>query len=95
MALSNEPGVVRWTKIIEVSPGTSGGQASASGILMGQSNIGSSGEVLVVLDWPDGLSRDDVSVGSIGAATVINEDSGAIGSLASILLKVKAFMQYL
>ena len=42
IALASEPGVVRWTKIIEVLPGTAGGQVSANASLPSQGDVGSS-----------------------------------------------------
>ena len=95
IAMRYEPGVVRWSKILEVAPATSGGQTSASAQLVGQGTIGSSEELLVVLEWPEGVSRDGMQVGVVGTATVIGPDSGAIGSLASILIRIKALMNYL
>lgn len=95
VSLSSEPGVIRWTKITEIAPGTASGQKSASGQLLNQGDIGNSGEVLVVLDWPKGLPEDAVKVGNIGIATIIGPDAGPIGSLAQILLMVKAYAQYL
>lgn len=95
ISLSSEPGVIRWTKIIEIAPGTASGQKSASAQLVGQGDIGTTGEIIVVLGWPEGLPKDAVKVGSIGIATVIGPGSGPIGSLANILLKVKSWAQYL
>lgn len=95
ISLSSEPGVVRWTKIIAIAPGTPSGQVRVDANLVGQEDIGNSGEKLVVLEWPDGLPKNAVSVGSIGIATIIGPDAGAIGSLAKILLTVKSYAQYL
>lgn len=95
ISLNSEPGVIHWTKIIEIAPGTASGQKSASAQLLDQGDIGNSGEILVVIEWPDDLPKDAVKVGSIGIATVIGPGSGPIGSLANILLKVKSWAQYL
>jgi multidrug resistance efflux pump len=95
ISFASEPGVVRWTKILEIAPGTSGGQVSASANLLGQGDTGNSSEVLVWLEWPKDVPRDSVNIGYVGSATVIGPKAGAIGGLAKILLSVKAFVQYL
>jgi len=95
ISLSSEPGVVHWTKVLEISLGTEGGQVNISAKLVGQSDIGSTSEIVVVLEWPEDLPKDAVNIGTVGTATIIGPDAGAIGSLARILLTVKSYAQYL
>jgi multidrug resistance efflux pump len=95
IAFASEPGVVRWTKIAEIAPGTGSGQMPVNARLVSLDDIGISNEVLVILDWPEGMSSSTLAVGNIGAATVIGPNAGPIGSLAQILLIVKAWAQYL
>jgi hypothetical protein len=68
---------------------------AADARLVSQGDIGSSNDVLIVLDWPEGMSSGTLAVGNVGAATIIGPNAGAIGSLAQILLSVKAWVQYL
>lgn len=95
IAMLNQPGKVYWAKIAEVAPGTGGGQANLGSRITSQGDIGSSGETLVVLDWPNDLPKDALQPGSVGTATVIGADSGAIGSLAKILIHVKSWANHL
>ena len=95
IAMLNQPGKVYWSKIVEIAPGTGGGQANLASRITSQGDIGSSGEMLVVIEWPRDLPKDALQLGSIGTATVIGTDAGAVGSLASILIQVKSWANYL
>ncbi len=95
LTFDNNPGVILWTTVAEISDGTSGGQIQVDSTLLDASDVGSTSELLVVIKWPENVSASDSVLGSIGSATVFGENAGAMGILAKILLWIKAYVAYL
>lgn len=93
--LERKPGQIFDSKVVEIASGSSSGQIPVGSDILGAADIGNSGEILVVLAWPDGLDRTVASVGSIGSATAIGPDAGAMGILATVLLYLKMIGTYL
>lgn len=95
IALDVAPGTIFQSEVLEIVPGTSSGQIPVGSNLLGAADIGSSGEILVVLAWPDGLDKEIAIAGSTGVATAFGPDAGAMGILAKVLLFLKMLGTYL
>lgn len=95
IVFDRKPGRIYTSEVVEVAPGTSSGQISARADLLSALDIGSTGEALVVLAWPDGLDRDVATAGTVGSATAFGEEAGAMGILATVLLYMKMIGTYL
>jgi multidrug resistance efflux pump len=95
IAFDRMPGRLFTSEVIEIVPGTAGGQIPVGAELLGAADIGSSSEVLVVLEWPDGLDRSIASAGIVGTATAFGPEAGAMGILAKVLLYIKMIGTYL
>ncbi|MGI9370816.1 MAG: HlyD family secretion protein [Ruegeria sp.] len=95
LTFDNNPGLIYWTTVKEITNGTSGGQTQIDATLLDASDVGSTSELLVNLNWPDDVTNSDYVLGSIGAATVFDENAGAMGVLAKVLLWIKAYVAYL
>jgi multidrug resistance efflux pump len=93
--LDRKPGQIFDSKVVEIAPGTSFGQIPVGADILGADDIGSTGEALVVLAWPDGLDQDVATAGTIGSATAFGPDAGAMGILATVLLYMKMIGTYL
>jgi RND family efflux transporter MFP subunit len=93
--LDRKPGQIFDSKVVEIAPGTSSGQIPVGADILGADDIGSTGEALVVLAWPDGLDQDVATAGTIGSATAFGPDAGAMGILATVLLYMKMIGTYL
>lgn len=89
------PGVIYNSEVIEIARGTGSGQIPVGSDILSALDIGSSGEALVVLAWPDGLDREIATTGTVGSATAFGPDAGAMGMLATVLLYVKMIGTYL
>jgi hypothetical protein len=59
------------------------------------SQIGLTGEYPARIAIPKDMNPDLLRLGMAGSTTVISEDAGSIGSLATILLWVQAYAMYL
>ncbi len=93
--LERKPGQIFESTVVEIASGTSSGQIPVGADILGALDIGSSGEALVVLAWPEGLDRDVATAGSVGSATAFGPDAGAMGILATVLLYLKMIGTYL
>jgi len=90
-----KPGQIYTSEVVLISPGTSSGQISVGANLLSALDIGSTSEALVVLAWPEGLEKDVATAGTVGSATAIGPDAGAMGILATVLLYFKMIGTYL
>jgi multidrug resistance efflux pump len=95
IVLDRKPGQIFESEVLQVAPASSSGQISAGSDLLGGLDIGSSGESLVILAWPENLDRAVATPGTVGSATAIGPDAGAMGMLATILLYLKLLGTYL
>lgn len=93
--LDRKPGLIFESEVVEIAPGTSSGQIPVGADLLSALDIGSTGEALVVLAWPDGLDRGIATAGTVGSATAFGPDAGAMGILATVLLYIKMIGTYL
>jgi multidrug resistance efflux pump len=93
--LERKPGHIFDSEVLEIATGTASGQIPVGSDLLSALDIGSSGEALVVLAWPDGLDRDAATAGTVGSATAFGPDAGAMGMLATVLLYIKMIGTYL
>ena len=95
IAFSGDPGRIHKTKVQAISPGDSSGQILVSGELAGASDVGSSTDLIVIVDWPEDFPEDLRRLGMTGSATVFGPDAGAMGVLAKVLLYLKMLGTYL
>lgn len=95
IAFNGDPGRIYQTTIRAISPGDSSGQILVSGELAGASDVGSSTDLIVIIDWPDEFPDDLRRLGMTGSATVFGPDAGAMGVLAKVLLYLKMLGTYL
>ena len=95
LVFSNQPGKVFETKVLDLARGVGQGQLAVSGTLARVGTIGITTEYPVRLDIPQNIDRDLVRPGMSGSATVLSPNAGVIGTIASILLWVNAYMAYL
>jgi multidrug resistance efflux pump len=95
LVFSNNPGHIYEAQIVDVLRAVGEGQFAASGALPRVSQIGLTGDYAVRIGAPKDLQQSEMRVGMSGAATVFSEKAGAIGTLASILIWVKAHLMYL
>jgi hypothetical protein len=57
--------------------------------------VGTSKNYPASIDLPKGIDPDMLRLGLVGTATVISDNAGPIGLLATMLLWVKAYAAYL
>lgn len=95
LTFSRYPGQVFWTTVQEKTVGTSGGQVMIGGNLLNQSDFGATSETLVRVHWPEEIGKDQLPIGAVGTATIIEDTAGPIGLLAKALLWVQAYRHYL
>ena len=95
IVFDRKPGRLYTSEVVAIAPGTSSGQIPVGANLLSALDIGSTGEALVVLAWPDGLDRDVATAGTVGSATAFGPDAGAMGILATVLLYMKMIGTYL
>lgn len=95
IVLNRKPGQIFESKVVQVAPASSSGQISAGSDLLGALDIGSSGDALVILAWPENLDQAVATPGTVGSATAIGPDAGAMGMLATVLLYLKMLGTYL
>lgn len=89
------PGKIFWSEIKFVVSAMSDGQVYSGASLIGQQDVGSSSELMATINWPEELASEKPKIGSVGNATVIGPDAGAMGPLAKILLWIGAMVQFL
>jgi hypothetical protein len=95
LAFANRPGHIYKTTIGDVVQGVGQGQIAVSGILARAETIGTSTDYPALVNMPADMDRNMLRLGMVGSATVISDDAGPIGILASILLWVIAYVLYL
>jgi hypothetical protein len=66
-----------------------------SGTLARAETLGTSTTYPARIDIPKNVDSDMLRLGMVGTATVISDNAGPIGLLATILLWVKAYAAYL
>jgi multidrug resistance efflux pump len=95
LVFSNQPGKVYETKVLEIARGIGQGQLTVSGSLAQVGSTGVTSEYPVRLGIPSNIDHDLIRPGMSGTATVLSPNAGVIGTIASILLWVNAYMAYL
>lgn len=95
LVFANRPGEVHYSKIGDVLRGTGQGQVAVSGTLARAETVGTSSTYPARIDVPKDMDPDMLRLGMVGTATVISDNAGPIGFLATILLWVKAYVAYL
>jgi multidrug resistance efflux pump len=95
LVFANRPGEVHYSKIGDVLRGTGQGQVADSGTLARAETVGTSSTYPARIDVPKDIDPDMLRLGMVGTATVISDNAGPIGFLATILLWVKAYAAYL
>jgi multidrug resistance efflux pump len=95
LVFANAPGRVYRSKIGDLLRGVGEGQFAASGSLARAGSIGLTQDFPVVIATPAELDPAALRLGMSGVATAFSEHAGAIGTLASILLWLKAYAFYL
>ncbi|MEP2531977.1 efflux RND transporter periplasmic adaptor subunit [Shimia sp.] len=95
ITFDRKPGKIFTATVKSISAGTASGQVEGGSALLSAIDIGSSSEVLVLLSWPDEINTSAIAAGSVGSATAIGPDAGAIGILATVLFYLKMLGAYL
>jgi multidrug resistance efflux pump len=95
LAFVNRPGAVYNSAIADVLQGIGQGQVAVSGTLARAEAVGTSTTYPARIDIPKNVDSDMLRLGMVGTATVISDNAGPIGLLATILLWVKAYAAYL
>jgi multidrug resistance efflux pump len=95
LVFSNRPGEVYYSEIGDVMRGIGQGQIAVSGALARAETFGTSTTYPAAIDIPKGMDPEMLRLGMVGAATVISEEAGPIGLLATVLLWAKAYAAYL
>lgn len=95
MVFASRPGEVYSSEITDVVRGTGEGQVAVSGTLARSDAVGTSTTYPAFIALPGNADADMLRLGMVGTATVISDKAGPIGSLATILLWVKAYAAYL
>ncbi|CUH44473.1 HlyD family secretion protein [Ruegeria atlantica] len=89
------PGTIFTSSVFQVVPGTAGGQIPVSSNLLSATSVGSDSEVLLLLEWPDGLPKYASQPGMVGSATAYGPDAGPFEILAKVLVRIRALLTYL
>ena len=95
LVFAHLPGRVFHSRMGTVAQGIGQGQVAVSGSLFRSETVGATSTYPAFIDIPDDLNPALVRLGVVGTATVVPETSGPIGTLAGIILWVKAYMAYL
>jgi multidrug resistance efflux pump len=95
LSFVNRPGQVYETTISELVSGIGEGQITVSGNLGRVNQIGMTGDYPARIAPPSGLDPTFLRLGMVGFATVISQDAGAVGLLATLLQWVQAYAMYL
>lgn len=95
MVFMNRPGKVYQSTIADIVRGIGQGQIAVSGTLARAESIGTSTTFPVTIKIPANMDEEMLRLGMVGTATVVSDKAGPIGTLASILLWVKAYAAYL
>jgi multidrug resistance efflux pump len=95
LVFANRPGEVHYSQVADVIRGTGQGQVAISGTLARAETIGTSSTYPALIDVPKDMDPEMLRLGMLGTATVISDKAGPIGTLATILIWVKAYVAYL
>ena len=95
LVFASRPGQVYYSTITDVLRGIGQGQVVVSSTLARAETVGTSTTYPVGIELPKDLDPDILRLGMIGTATVISDRAGPIGTIATILLWVKAYAAYL
>lgn len=95
LVFANQPGKVFHARMGIAAQGIGQGQVAVSGSLFRAETVGTSATYPALIDMPGDVDPALVRAGVVGTATVIPEGAGVIGTLASIILWVKAYGAYL
>lgn len=95
LVFANLPGKVFHSRVGTAAQGIRQGQVAVSGSLFTAEAVGTSTTYPALINIPGDVDPVFVLPGVVGTATVIPEGAGAIGTLASIILWMKAFVAYL
>jgi multidrug resistance efflux pump len=95
LVFSHLPGHVFQSRMGTIAQGIGQGQVAVSGSLFRAESIGTSSTYPAFIAVPEDLDPAQLRLGIVGTATVVPENSGAIGILASIILWAKAYLAYL
>ncbi len=89
------PGRIYHATVATVPRGVGQGQIAVSGALARVGSIEGVDTYPAVISVPKEIDPELLRLGMPGTATVISEEAGVIGMVASILLWVKAYTAYL
>jgi multidrug resistance efflux pump len=95
LVFANRPGEVYYSAITDVVRGIGQGQVAVSGTLARAEAVGTSTTYPASIDLPKNIDPDMLRLGMVGTATVISDNAGPIGLLATVLLWAKAYAAYL
>jgi multidrug resistance efflux pump len=95
LVFANKPGEVYYSAIADVLRGIGQGQIAVSGALTRAETVGTSTTYPASIVVPKNIDPDVLRLGMVGTATVISDQAGPIGFLATVLLWVKAYAAYL
>ena len=95
LVFASQPGKVFESKVAKIVRGIGQGQTAISGTLPKTEEVGVGTTYPVTIELPKNTPPELLRLGMIGTATVYTENAGPIGSLATILLWVKAYAAYL
>jgi multidrug resistance efflux pump len=95
LVFASRPGEVYYSEIADIYRGIGQGQVAVSGTLARVETVGTSTTYPVSIVVPKNIDPDMLRLGMVGTATVITDKAGPIGTLATILIWVKAYAAYL
>ncbi len=95
IAFDRKPGQIFVSTVASIASGTSSGQIVGGSSLLSALDFETSADALVLLSWPETLDQNVVTAGSVGSATAIGPDAGAIGVLATVLFYLKMLGTFL
>jgi RND family efflux transporter MFP subunit len=93
--LANNPGKIYSSTIGDILSGVGEGQLASSGILTRITSFAMTGEYPALINPPKDIDPSALRLGMSGTATVYAPNSGPLGLLGWILLKVRALVLYL
>ena len=93
--LANDPGKIYSSTIGDILSGIGEGQVATAGILTRITSFAMTGEYPALIKQPKDIDPSALRPGMSGTATVYAPNSGPLGLLGWILLKVRALTLYL
>jgi multidrug resistance efflux pump len=95
LVFASRPGEVYQSTMGDIYRGIGQGQVAVSGTLARAESVGTSTTFPAIIATPKNVDSEMLRLGMVGTATVISENAGPIGLLATILIWVKAYAAYL